>query len=76
MPVPVKWGCIICGPSLLSGVCQSSPFTRTQLRLFLIEHVQLLVAELREFGAPAGATADGLVVLNRADHPDFLSAVH
>ena len=44
--------------------------------LLLIEHVQRLVAQLGELGAPAGAAADRAVVEDRADDVDLLAVVH
>src|SRR5213593_2175845 len=44
--------------------------------LLLIEHLQWLVAQLRELRAPAGPAADRVVVEDRANHVDFLPAVH
>src|ERR1019366_1645198 len=44
--------------------------------LLLIEHVQRLVAQLRELGAPPRAAADRAIVLNRADDVDLLAVVH
>src|SRR5688572_23035729 len=42
----------------------------------LVEDVERLVAQLREFRAPARAAAHGIVVLNRADDVDLLAVVH
>jgi NADH dehydrogenase len=44
--------------------------------LILIEHMQRLIAEFCELGAPSSAAAHGLVVEDGADHPDFLPTVH
>jgi NADH dehydrogenase len=44
--------------------------------LVLIKHVQWLIAELCELGSPTRAAADGLIVQDGADDPDFLPAVH
>src|SRR5687768_15934053 len=42
----------------------------------LIEHMKFLIAQLGELGTPSGTAADGLVVENRPDDPDFLAAIH
>src|SRR5215813_11728342 len=43
--------------------------------LLLVEHVERLVTELGELGAPPGATAHGAVREHRADDVDLLAVV-
>src|SRR5262245_65709366 len=41
----------------------------------LVVDMERLVAQLRELGAPSRAAAHGAIVLNDADHVDFLAVV-
>src|SRR5699024_5130067 len=43
--------------------------------LFLVEHEQRLVAQLRELGAPPRAAAHGEIGLDHADHINLLAVV-
>src|ERR1043166_7043352 len=48
---------------------------RAPVVFLLIEDKQRLITQLREFGAPPGTAADGVIRQDRADDVDFLAAV-